>query len=306
MNSEVSIRLQPLMDIHANPRLGGVGVFIDTPDGIHADGNVNEHVHGVSTLDCDRAAQGYQTRLYRAIYHLAFKLFLDYATVPCNGYVSPFNMDFEDLSINVTFTCKDQTSEDYLAISRGHELDITRWLCSDVPIAEFRKIFGHEMSEADMYKKVFDVVSKPKLFTSIYSVKYFDPRSPRYDPIHTYVIPSIVLHIAERMIQDKFNANWIHYYCINADSFDRYRKITNDSSDMSTAGKCAEPDLYSFAYVMHGMLKPMYEYNVDEHANMDVDMDVNCDAGLEPGMTVNDPLAEGIVNGHNGEHFNIC
>lgn len=224
-----------------------------------------------------------QVRLYRAVYHLAFKLYLDYTTVPCKGYTSPFNMDFEDRHVNVTFTCKDLDSDDYYAIKHGDELDITRWLCSDVPISEFRRLFGDSMSVTEMYRRVYDVVSKPRLLVSVYSAVYSDGRDLRCAPPNTFAIPKIVLHIAERMVQDKYNANWVHYYCINKDSFEKYKQITEQDRNLLEAARRrhnTDAAIYAFATIAKQALE---------------------------GMTPNDyDDSDDLVNGHSKDHFNIC
>lgn len=240
MNPKVEVRVQPLMD------------FSSLPDD--------------------------QVRLYRSVYHLAFKLYLDYTTVPCKGYTSSFNMDFEDRHVNVTYTCKDHDNDDYYAIEHGDELDITRWLCSDVPIKEFRKLFGDEMSVVDMYRRVYDVTSKPKLFVSEYSAVYSDGRDLRCAPANTFAIPKIVLHIAERMVQDRYNANWVHYYCINKESFERYKQLTEDPERQQRRQRNTDAVINAFATIVTQVLT----------------------------STNDDGHADELVNGHSKDHFNIC
>lgn len=219
-----------------------------------------------------------QVRLYRAIYYLAFKLFLDYTTVPRKGYKSPFIFEHEPFHVNVLYTCDDTNTEDYYAIEHGNELDITRYLCSDIPLKEYRKIFGNDMSETEMYRKVFDTVCGPTLFTSNRPILDIHGRDIKITQPNIYELPTIVLHVAERMINDRYNSNWIHYYCINKESFEQYKRIISGEEQKEHPGI----DLFAMSCAFNEI--------------------VFDNIHTEEQTTAEDEL----VVGHSKTHYNIC
>lgn len=167
-----------------------------------------------------------------AVYKLALNLYLSYMKTDEDIY-DRFIWDRSNGSngtdsgtVNVVYNKLNEDEEDIFAIENINEIQIEKLIQTEVDVSRFRDLFGPDMNVSEMYYKVFKETAKPKWITS----ELTEPRTgvcifpSAKDNMYVLKIPDLVLFMAEKMIHDKCNILWTHYYSITNDMFNEYMR----------------------------------------------------------------------------------
>lgn len=168
----------------------------------------------------------------QSVYDIALSLYVAYTGDPKLNGVKELREVFTfdetpDGIINVRFIQSPTYDRTAFILTNICRLNIKPLLTTSVHTSEFDRIFKPDAPRSELLFEVYYNCARPKKFTSY---KY----KSDYDTV--VVIPDIILYMFEKMINDKCNIQWFHYFHVSEDMFKEYKefigaKINEDDED---------------------------------------------------------------------------